>query len=212
MAGVKRSRDESAYRAKLSTAINSFAPVTRACFNYSANGRVYRISPRSSRYGEVSRIRSKKKATYRNFQKASEALERLQSRLRASSSKLVRLRKQQKLLENRSFSILNRELSSEDVVALEIKNQKLLEQLAARKPSNPKNSEGPSASKRPRHESAKSADSISEPIASTRSPHSPKPVNSRLALNPAVLKGFPSFLFGDGLVSAEGQGSGDRTL
>lgn len=52
MAGVKRSRDESAYRAELSTAINSFAPVTRACFDCSTNGRVCRIGPRSSRYGE----------------------------------------------------------------------------------------------------------------------------------------------------------------
>lgn len=161
------------------------------------------------------RIRSEEETAYRDFQEASEALERLQSRLRASSSKLVRLRKQQKLLDDRGFSILDRELSSESVAALEEEDRRLLERLAAGESSDPDNSEGPSASKRPRHEAvgpaapqaAESAESTGEPVAGARSPHSPELVNSaRFVLDPALLEGFPSFSFEDGLASA-GDGS-----
>lgn len=135
--------------------------------------------------------------------------------MRTSSSKLVRLRKQQKLLEDRGFSILDRELSSENVATLEEEDRRLLERLAARESSDPENADGPSASKRPRHDTvgpaapqvAKSTESAGEPVAGARSPHSPELVNSaRFALDPALLEGFPSFLFEDGLVST-GDGS-----
>lgn len=126
------------------------------------------------------RIRSEEEAAYHDFQEASEALEKLQSRLRASSSKLVRLRKQQKLLEDRGFSILDRELSSEDVAALERRDQKLLEQLAAGEPSDPEGCQDGRSPKRPR---AGSADPVAPRVAESAA-SSGEPSTHRLSKSP----------------------------
>ncbi|KAF4314304.1 hypothetical protein GTA08_BOTSDO00001 [Botryosphaeria dothidea] len=76
---------------------------------------------------------------------------------------------------------------------------------------DPENSEGPSASKRPRHETvglaaphvAESAESAGEPMAGAKSPCSSEPVNSA-RLSP-YLKGLSPFSFGDDLVSVGGR-------
>lgn len=102
---------------------------------------------------------------------------------------------------------------------MEEEDRKALEAaLTAGESPDPDNSEGPSASKRPRHEAvgpaapqeAESAESAGEPVAGARSPRSPELVDSsRLfpyALDSVVLENFPSFSFGDDPVSV-GDGS-----
>lgn len=112
------------------------------------------------------------------------------------------------------MAVLEREYDAAGVDELEEEDRKALEAaLAAGEPSDPENSEGPSASKRPRHEvvgpavpqSAESAGSAGEPVTGARSPHSPELVDSaRLVLDPAFLEGLPSFAFEGDLVSVGG--------
>jgi len=75
------------------------------------------------------RIRAEEASTYAEFQQASEELEWLHSQMRSTSAKLLHLRKQQRLLEERGYAILNQE--SENAESLEEEDCKLLESLVS---------------------------------------------------------------------------------
>ncbi|EKG09038.1 hypothetical protein MPH_13986 [Macrophomina phaseolina MS6] len=147
-----------------------------------------------------------------------EIIRRQAKELGTVAAHLERLRKNQRLLGERGYRALLAE--SNNVNALDEHDHREAEDLLAAlaadevNASDPEKSEGLPASKRPRHEAAgpgvprvaESADSASEPVASARSLHSPELVDSaHLSLDPVGLEGFPSFSFGDGLVSVGGQ-------
>lgn len=161
-------------------------------------------------------------ASLAEMDRLQEALRLQQKELGTAAARLERVRKNQRLLEERGYKALLAESGSFE--ALDEHDRWEAEELLAALAEDggyapdPENSEGPSASKRPRHEAvspaapqvAESAESAGEPVAGAKSPHSPEPVDSaRLspyALDPSVLGNFPFFPFGDELVSV-GDGS-----
>ncbi|KAL2215017.1 hypothetical protein M432DRAFT_627518 [Thermoascus aurantiacus ATCC 26904] len=166
----KRSRDTTADRLSLATAIQHFGFQIVPCVDCVSQGLECRVGPHSNCCSECilrgstmcdasqvsvatmnrirrqqERIQAEEALAYAEFQQASEELERLQNQMRSTSAKLLRLRKQQRLLEERGYAVLGRE--SENAESLE-EDRKLLESLVSE--GNEASKEG-RQSKRPCH-------------------------------------------------------------
>jgi len=158
-------------------------------------------------------------------ERTQQALRLQQKELGTAAARLKRLRANQRLLEERGYKALFAESGS--LAALDEHDRREAEELLAALAEDegyafdPEVPEGPSASKRPRHEAvgpaapqaaepAGSAESAGEPVAGARSPRPLELVDSaRLspyAPDPVVLENFPLFSFGDDPVSV-GDGS-----
>ncbi|KAF4301184.1 hypothetical protein GTA08_BOTSDO13028 [Botryosphaeria dothidea] len=158
------------------------------------------------------RLRREQEEMHRRHE---EVLRCQEKELGTVAARLKRLRANQRLLEERGYKALLAESGS--LAALDEHDRREAEELLAALAEDegyapdPENSEGPSASKRPRHETvglaaphvAESAESAGEPVAGAKSPCSPEPVNSA-RLSP-YLEGLSPFSFGDDLVSVGGR-------
>ncbi|KAK7718892.1 hypothetical protein SLS57_006002 [Botryosphaeria dothidea] len=167
---------------------------------------------------ELDRLQEERDRLHAEQEKArlayEESLRRQEKELRTVAARLKRLRDNQRLLEERGFRALL--AKSDNLNALYEHDRREAEELLAALAEDegyapdPENSEGPSASKRPRHETvglaaphvAESTESAGEPVAGTKSPRSPELMNSA-RLSP-YLEDLPLFSFGDDLVSVGG--------